>query len=112
MMRKLFKCSVCNFISEGETAPHVCPKCGQPQEKFAELTPENAGKVYTSEKTNDIHMEIITLIDKMIVLSHKGIDLNLDPACVSAFKQAISEGYVIKQRAKAEIESHIGKGKW
>lgn len=111
-MKKLFKCSVCNFIYEGETAPTTCPKCGQPCEKFVELAPEAADKVYKSERTNDIHMEIVTLIDKVIALSYEGIDLDLDPACVSGFKQAINEGYIIKQRAKAEIENHIGKGKW
>lgn len=111
-MKKLFKCSVCNVVLEGETAPDVCPKCGQPHEKFAELTTENADKIYKSERTNDIHMEIITLIDKVITLSREGIDLNLDPACVSGFKQAINEGYLMKQRSKAEIENHIGKGKW
>ena len=57
-------------------------------------------------------MEIITLIDKVIALSYEGVDLNLDPACVSAFNQAINEGYIIKQRSKAEIENHIAKGKW
>jgi len=57
-------------------------------------------------------MEVITLIDKVISLSHEGIKLNLDPNCVSAFNQAINEGYIIKQRCKAEIENHIGKGKW
>ena len=30
----LFKCSVCNYIYEGEEAPDVCPKCGAPKEKF------------------------------------------------------------------------------
>ena len=111
-MKKLYKCSVCNFIWEGESAPDICPKCGQSHEKFAQLTPEDAAKVYKSEKTNDIHMEIITLIDKVITLSREGIDLDLDPACVSAFKQATNDGYIIKQRSKAEIENHIGKGKW
>ncbi|MBU2700067.1 hypothetical protein Ga0466249_001159 [Sporomusaceae bacterium BoRhaA] len=111
-MKKLFKCNVCNFVWEGETAPDVCPKCGQPHEKFVELTPESADKVYKSERTNDIHMEIITLIDNIIALSQEGIDLNLDPACVSAFNQALNEGYIIKQRSKAEIENHISKGKW
>lgn len=111
-MKKLFKCSVCNFIGEGEAAPAVCPKCGQPHDKFAELTPENAAKIYKSERTNDLHMQIITLVGQVIALSREGIELNLDPACVSAFQQAINESYVIKQRSKAEIETHIGRGKW
>ncbi len=111
-MKKLFKCSVCNFISQGETAPDLCPKCGQPHDKFSELTVESADKIYNSERTNDIHMEIITLLDKVIALSLEGIDLDLDPACVNGFKQALNESYTIKQRSKAEIENHIGKGKW
>ncbi|MBP2627291.1 MAG: hypothetical protein H6Q68_2002 [Firmicutes bacterium] len=111
-MKKLFKCSVCNFVCEGETAPAVCPKCGQPHEKFNELPTESADKVYASERTNDIHMEIISLIDKVIALSHEGINLNLDPACVGTFTKAINEGYIVKQRSKAEIENHITKGKW
>ena len=57
-------------------------------------------------------MEMITLIDKVIELAYEGIELNLDPNCVNTFKQAVDEGYVIKQRAKAELEGHIGKGKW
>ena len=111
-MKKLFKCSVCNFISQGESAPHTCPKCGAAQEKFVELSEEAANKVYQSERTNDIHMEIICLIDKIVALSKEGIDINLDPNCVTAFKKAINDGYVIKQCCKAEIEGHIGRGKW
>jgi len=111
-MKKLFKCSACNFVWEGETAPAVCPKCGQLHDKFVEITPENADKIYKSERTNDVHLEIITLANKVITLAQEGIELNLDPACVSAFNQAINEVYIIKQRSKAEIENHIGKGKW
>jgi len=111
-MKKLFKCSVCNFIHEGDSPFDKCPKCGMGSEKFVELSTENADKVYKSERTNDIHMEIISLISKIHKLSLEGIKLNLDPNCVSSFQQAIAEGYIIKQRAKAEIEGHIGKGKW
>ena len=111
-MKKLFKCSVCNFIWEGDNAPATCPKCGQPHEKFAELSQENADKVYNSERTNDIHMEIIALTNQIVKLSREGIELNLDPNCVSAFQQAIKEAYLTKQRCKAEIEGHVGRGKW
>jgi len=111
-MKKLFKCSVCGFIHEGENPLDKCPKCGMGSEKFVELSAESADKVYKSEKTNDIHMEIIDLTNRIIELSLEGIELKLDPNCVSCFQQAIAEGYVIKQRAKAEIEGHISKGKW
>lgn len=111
-MKKLYKCSVCNFVHEGEEAPGTCPKCGAPADKFVELTTEEANKVYTSERTNDIHMEIIKLTDRIVKLSREGIELNLDPACTSAFNKAKQEAYIIKQRAKAEIEGHMKKGKW
>ncbi|WP_378954802.1 rubredoxin-like domain-containing protein [Pelosinus sp. sgz500959] len=111
-MKKLFKCSVCNFMHEGEGPYDTCPKCGAGSEKFVELSAEAADKVYQSERTNDIHMEIIALTDKIIKLSLEGIELNLDPNCVSILQKAVAEGYVIKQRAKAELEGHIGKGKW
>ena len=111
-MKKLFKCSVCGFMHEGEAAYDKCPKCGMGAEKFAELSAEAAAKVYQSERTNDIHMEIISLTDKIIKLSLEGIELKLDPNCVSILQQAVAESYVIKQRLKEEIEGHIGKGKW
>jgi rubredoxin len=111
-MKNLFKCSVCSFIHEGDNAIDKCPKCGQPQEKFIELTAEDTAKIYKSERTNDIHMEIIALTDKIVKLAKEGIEINLDPPCTSGFTQAKHEAYVIKQRSKAEIENHITKGKW
>ena len=111
-MKKLFKCSVCNFMHEGETAPEKCPKCGQGQENFVELSADAAALVYKSERTNDIHMEIITLSDAIVKLAKEGIDINLDPNCVSILTQARNEAYVMKQRAKAELEGHMKKGKW
>jgi hypothetical protein len=111
-MKKLFKCNVCGFISEGEIAPEKCPKCGVGADKFEELGAEAAEKIYRSDKTNGIHMEIIALADKIIALSAEGIDDNLDPKCLSAFKQAKDEAWVIKQRSKAELAGHMNLGKW
>ena len=45
-MKKLFKCTVCSFIWEGEQAPDVCPKCGQPHDKYVELSQEIIDKVW------------------------------------------------------------------
>ncbi len=111
-MKKLFKCSVCNYIHEGDEAPDVCPKCGAPKEKFVELDKEAVDKIYASDRTNDIHMEIIALTTTIQELALEGIELDLDPACVKVFKNALDESWVIKQRSKAEIEGHVGKGKW
>ena len=111
-MKKLFKCGVCGFVYEGTEAPDQCPKCGAPKEKFTELNNEDAGKIYKSDRTNDIHMEMVTLAAKMIELCKEGINLNLDPGCVDAFEKAKDELWTIKQRSKAEMETHMNKGKW
>ena len=108
----LWKCSVCGYMHDGDTPPDVCPKCGAPAEKFNALSDEDAKKVYASDRTNDIHMEIIQLAMKIEKLAKEGIEINLDPPCVALFGQAKHEAWVIKQRSKAEIAGHVGKGKW
>jgi rubredoxin len=111
-MKKLWKCSVCGFIHTGDEAPEACPKCGAPKDKFIQLTDEEADKVIKSERTNDIHMEIIGLAEKIGALAQEGIDIDLDPPCVALFKAAVKEARIIKQRSKAELEGHMKKGKW
>lgn len=109
---KLFKCTVCGYVHEGETAPEVCPKCKVGAEKFEELSEEDAEKIYRSDRTNAIHMEVITLAEKMIALCKEGIEDNLDSKCVSAFTQAKDEAWVIKQRSKTELAGHMKLGKY
>jgi len=112
VMKKLFKCSECRFVYEGEEAPDTCPKCGAPKERFSELDKQAADKVYMSDRTNDIHMEITVLAGKIKKLAEEGIKINLDPPCVQVFENAKDEAWTIKQRSKAEMEGHVGKGKW
>lgn len=111
-MKKLFKCTVCGYIYEGEVAPEKCPKCGVGTDKFVELSSEEAEKIYRSDRTNDIHMEIISLASKIVTLSEEGINDNLDPRCVVTFKQAKDEAWIIKQRSKTELAGHMNAGKW
>lgn len=111
-MKKLFKCTICGFISEGEEAPEKCAKCNFPKEKFVELSKEDADKIYQSDRTNDIHFEIITLADKIAKLCNEGIKIDLDPKCVSGFEKAKDEVWTIKQRSKAELAGHMNAGKW
>ena len=80
--------------------------------KFVELSGEDAEKIYSADRTNDIHMEIIALAGKIEALCKEGIEINLDPNCLGAFNKAKNEVWVIKQRSKAEIAGHVGKGKW
>ena len=108
----LFKCSVCNYMYEGDEAEHVCLKCDAPTTAFRELSEEEAEKVYASEETNDLLMELDKLAMEMASLANYGIELNLDPNCVKCFAYANDKAWEIKQLAKAEIENHIAKGKW
>ena len=108
----LWRCTVCGFVHEGDEAPDFCPKCRAPKEKFVEMTEQESKLKRMSDRTNDIHMEIINLSMRIVELSKEGIDLNLDPPCVALFKDAINEAWVIKERSKAEIAGHLGKGKW
>ena len=111
-MNKLWKCSVCGFVHQGDEAPDKCPKCDVDKSNFSLLTDEDTQKIYASDRTNDIHMNMIKDCVKMIHLCDEGIKLNLDPACVKAFERAKNELWMIKQRAKAELAGHMGKGKW
>ena len=111
-MKKLFKCTICGYIYEGEQAPEACPKCRQGADKFVELSAEEAQLIYNSDRTNDIHSEIIALAARIAELSQEGIDLNLDPKCVAAFSAAKNEVWTIKQRCKAELAGHMKLGKW
>lgn len=111
-MIMLWKCSVCGYVHEGETAPEKCPKCGAPKEKFIALSEEETKKIYMSDRTNDIHMKIIDLAMQIEKLAEEGIEIDLDPPCVALFKNAKDEAWVLKQRSKAEIAGHISRGKW
>lgn len=108
----LWKCSVCGYIYQGDEAPEKCPKCGADKDKFNGLSDEAAQKIIDADRTNDIHMEIVTLAMKIEKLAKEGIEIDLDPPCVDLFQKAKQEAWVIKQRSKAEIEGHASREKW
>lgn len=109
---KLWKCNVCGFIYEGESAPNTCIKCGVGADKFDLMNEEDAQKIYRSDKTNDLHMEMIHLAMQMSKLAQTGIEDNLDPGCVKVFELAKNYAWEIKQLAKAELTGHMNKGKF
>lgn len=111
-MAKLLRCEICGFIHEESIMGENCPKCGATKEKFRELTQEEAEKVVRSEKTNDLHMRLIELMNQVVALTECGIEDNLDPACVKVFTKAKASASLIKQMSKAELAGHVAKGKW
>lgn len=108
----MFKCSVCGYVHDGDAAPEKCPKCGATADKFVKLTEEQETLITKSSRTNDLHMELCQLMDSVIMLSEEGIDINLDPGCIITFKKAKQEAEIIKNIAKAEMATHVSKGKW
>jgi rubredoxin len=111
-MAKLFKCSVCGYVHEGEVAPDLCPKCGQPSEKYAELSEDAAKLVTRSRKTNRFHTQVLELLEQASEIAGNGIEDALDPACVKVFQDVVSAAKVLEGKIKAEIAGHVGKGKW
>lgn len=108
----LVKCEVCGLIHEVEEMGEKCPKCGAPKEKFIPLTEEEAAKVTRSQKSNDLHAKLISLMVKVEEIADCGIEDNLDPGCVKIFKEAKQAAAMFKRKSMAEIAGHATKGKW
>ena len=108
----MWKCTVCQLILDVEEAPDKCPRCGAPKEKFTELTGDPEELVKKSRETNSLLMELCEIMEQVESMSEEGIEINLDPNCLALFKKAKEQSNVLKQSAKAEIEVHVGKGKW
>ena len=109
---KKFRCTVCNFIYEGEDAPDKCPRCGSPKEKFEQIPEEKVKLIERSRLSNGLHMHLATLLEEVSQVASKGIEDNLDPLCLAIFTKAKDEAHLLRQFIKAEIQVHIGKGKW
>lgn len=108
----MWKCSVCQYITDAADAPNVCPRCGAPKEKFVKLADDKANLVRRSRLTNSLHQRLHAVLDEVEEISDKGIADNLDPACVKIFEKARNDAKELKQWINAEIEVHISKGKW
>ncbi|KAF0226987.1 MAG: rubredoxin-type Fe(Cys)4 protein [Erysipelotrichaceae bacterium] len=109
---KFYRCEMCGLILEEGQLEDTCPKCGAPREKFHELDPETTEKHVRSDFTNDLYAQLINFCEKLNKLADAGISDNLDPSCVKIFVRAKANSRLLEQLAKAEIASHIAKGKW
>lgn len=107
-----WQCEVCGYIFDGNEAPDNCPKCGAPKEKFQKLDDDAAALVERSRFSNNLHMELLTLLERAKEISAKGIEDALDPACVKIFEAMTTFAVDIQQRVKAELKTHMTKNKW
>ncbi len=108
----MWQCEVCGYIHDGDEAPERCPKCGAPKEKFVELSAGKAELVARSRFTNQLLAEVMGMGEELMGLAAEGIEDELDPACVKIFQYIEKAGLEMLQMAKAEIATHISKGKW
>jgi rubredoxin len=109
---KKFRCTVCNFIHQGDNAPDKCPRCGSPQEKYEQIPQDKAKLIERARLSNGLHMHLATLLEEVIQIANKGIEDNLDPLCLAIFTKAKEEAHQLRQFIKAEIQVHTSKGKW
>lgn len=107
----LWKCSVCGYINDRE-APEKCPNCGAAKEAFKELSKEEEDLVVKSRKSNEMHVAITGLYAKIQKWAITIKEDNLDPNCVAIAERVLKHGYETIQSIKAELETHMKKGKW
>ncbi len=69
---KKWKCSVCNYIHEGEEPPEKCPVCGANKDKFIEVTENNheLGNTTKIEAPMDKSSSMVEKITALIVEKH------------------------------------------
>ena len=108
----MFRCTVCGYIFDGDVAPEVCPKCGAPKEKFKRVADDKAQLVEKSRFSNGLHMQLINIFEEVISIADEGIQDALDPGCVKIFERAQNDAMELVQSMKAELASHMSKGKW
>ena len=108
----IFKCGVCGYLHDGDAPPEKCPKCGAPKEQFSRLDDAAEALVKKSRRTNDIHARVANLMEDAQALAAEGERENLDPPCVVLFKRVQQDAWELRQSVKAELQSHVAKGKW
>ena len=51
-------------------------------------------------------------IEQVMDLAEDGVDDNLDSNCTKIFERALEQAEILQQSIKAELQSHVKKGKW
>lgn len=86
-----FKCSVCGYVHEGDSAPDKCPICGVPAEKFVKM-----------EDTQDL-----VFADEHKVGSAKGLDEEVVKGLMENFNGECTEvGMYLAMSRQADREGY------
>ncbi len=108
----IWRCGVCGYIHDGNEALEKCPKCGALKEQFSQLTSEEEALVLKSRKTNEMHTAISGLYAKVQKWAEVIKEENLDPPCVAIAERVLKDTHETIQSIKAELQTHMKKGKW
>jgi hypothetical protein len=108
----MWRCKACGYIGEGGQPLDKCPNCGAGRAKSVEVETKAQEVVEGSRFTNSLHVHLLSLLDQMMDLAEDGMDDNLDAACVKIFQRAFDQAEILQQSIKAELQSHMNKGKW
>jgi len=108
----MWRCGVCGYVWDGEEPPETCPKCGAARERFAALDDKAVELIDRSRFTNSLHLQLYTLLEQVLDVAEDGVDDNLDPGCVKIFQRAMEQAEILQQSIKAELQTHMNKGKW
>ena len=108
----MWQCEVCGFVWDDEQPPPVCLKCEASPSRFVELDAKTVDLIERARFTNSLLMHLSLLLEQVMDLAEDGLDDNLDPSCASIFRQAGEQAEVLQQAIKAEMQSHVKKGKW
>jgi len=103
---------VCEYIHEGNDLPDKCPRCGATKDKFEKIPEDKAKLIDRSRVTNGLHKKLFTVLRDVENMATRGVEDNLDPACVAIFTRAKQEAALIRKFIRAELQVHVGKGKW
>lgn len=107
-----WKCGVCNFIWEGDSPPETCPKCSVSADNYRQLNEEETNLMERSRFTNELHIELLDILPRLLEIAEEGIEDDLDPRCTALFQRLQAEAKFLMASAKAELEGHMKKGKW
>lgn len=107
-----WRCTVCGYIHDGDAPPAACPKCGAPAEKYEKVDEERARLIDRSRLTNLLEVRLIELLDQVRDTASRIEQDALDPGCVALAKKAQVAAGELSQNVKAELETHMKKGKW
>ena len=108
----MWRCNACSYVWSGEEPPDTCPNCDAPKSKFGRLSDKAVEAIERAGFANSLLMQLHLLMDQVMDVAEDGLDDNLDPNCAKIFDQAFEQAQDLQQLVKAELQSHVGKGKW